>query len=290
MPEEDAGQSQAGANPTPMAASAGTGGAAPPPESPNALQLSEDERCPFGCEPRSSPLAQKTVTRDHPPPALSGGTLLTTRDGKWLVAADPDRDRLYFVDLAGEKLSHVRDLAWGAEPGRLIEDDVGRIHVALRGTGALLTLTRERDSELTERALCKHPRGLAYDASTKTVHAACAGGELVSIGAEPSAPVQRKIELDRDLRDVLVRGSDLLVTRFRSAETLRIGADGRVSERKLPPTFLQLERANSGALNENTQAPTVGWRAIDIPGKGSALLHQRARLGAVRTDTGAYNS
>jgi len=286
---EDAGDYRADVGPPPSAA--GSGGGAPPESELAVLQLSDAERCPFGCEPQPSALEQPTITQDQAPPALSGGTLLTTRDARWLVAADPDRDRVYFVDLEREQLSHTHKLASGAEPGRLIEDASGRIHVALRGSGELLTLTRAPDSQTTQRPLCPHPRGLAYDAATKEVHMACAGGELISIAAEPSENVFRKLDLERDLRDVLVRGPELLVTRFRSAEVLRIGADGTVIERISPPTFELREFASTGQFLPGTdQAPTVAWRAIDIPGKGGALLHQRARVGPVQTSPGAYAS
>ena len=267
-------------------------GAGPTPPAANPLVLSEAERCPLGCEPAPSPLEQETRRPHDAPPALSGGTLLTTRDKKWLVAADPDRDRVYFVDIERRALSHVRKLGSGAEPGRLIEDDSGRIHVALRGGGALLTLTRAADGPMTERALCPQPRGLAYDSTTRQVHIACAGGELVSIAADPGIRTFHKVDLERDLRDVIVRAEELLVTRFRSAELLRVGADGSVRERLRPPTFLLREpiHPSSGELSKNDQAPTVAWRAIDIPGKGSALLHQRARVGPVKTTMGGYTS
>jgi hypothetical protein len=223
---------------------------------------------------------------------LSGGTLLATRDAKWLIAADPDRDRLYFIDVEAGSLSHVRELPTGSEPGRVIEDDAGRIHVALRSRGALVSLRRAPDSQMTERAVCAEPRGLAYDNASDTVHVACADGSLVSVGADVEAGVTRKLSLDRDLRDLIVRGDELWVTRFRSAEVLRIGADGSIVERKLPPSVLvrgapDLQRGDS---SEDEHSPTVAWRALDIPGKGSAILHQRATVETVRITTDGYGS
>ena len=67
------------------------------------------------------------------PPPISGGTMLTTADGSTVVAADPDRDQLYFVDATGMSHLHTRALNAGDEPGRLVEDAAGRIHVVLRG-------------------------------------------------------------------------------------------------------------------------------------------------------------
>ena len=39
------------------------------------------------------------VAQPVAPPAISGGTLRVLRDGHTAVAADPDRDRVYIVDL-----------------------------------------------------------------------------------------------------------------------------------------------------------------------------------------------
>src|SRR5207244_3845409 len=80
----------------------------------------------------------------QPPPPwgvpITGGTMLITRDGRHAVIADPDRNRILSVALADEQVVAEVALAPGDEPGRLIEDGAGRIHVALRHGGALLTL------------------------------------------------------------------------------------------------------------------------------------------------------
>lgn len=49
-----------------------------------------------------------TVTASTPPPPISGGTLLVTQDGKTAVAADPDRDAIYGIDLASLSASPRR--------------------------------------------------------------------------------------------------------------------------------------------------------------------------------------
>src|SRR5512143_1196691 len=87
---------------------------------------------------------------DEPPPPvveatppwgvpITGGTLLVTRDGNRAAIADPDRDRILIVDLRGFVVSETIALPPGSEPGRLVEDGAGRIHVALRGAGELWT-------------------------------------------------------------------------------------------------------------------------------------------------------
>src|SRR4051794_13078028 len=67
---------------------------------------------------------------DAPPP-ISGGTLAMLSDGR-VAAADSDRDKVYIVDLTS---SHVATIALSPhdEPGRVVEDDAGRVHVVLRG-------------------------------------------------------------------------------------------------------------------------------------------------------------
>jgi hypothetical protein len=50
----------------------------------------------------------------------------------------------------------------GAEPGRLVEDDAGRVHVALRGSGELATIDPALASLIARRPACIGPRGVAY--------------------------------------------------------------------------------------------------------------------------------
>src|ERR1700722_20172024 len=104
------------------------------------------------------PSFPSTVTASVPPPPISGGTLLVTRDGTTAVAADPDRDAVYVVDVAGMTLRSTITLKAGAEPGRLVEDGEGRVHVALRGSGALVTLDPATGTVLARRAVCPAPR------------------------------------------------------------------------------------------------------------------------------------
>ena len=80
------------------------------------------------------------VTQASAPPAVSGGTLRVLSDGQTAVAADPDRDRVYVVDLTARAVSATVPLEAGDEPGRVIEDAAGRVHVALRRGGAVVTL------------------------------------------------------------------------------------------------------------------------------------------------------
>src|SRR6476661_2295577 len=67
------------------------------------------------------PVFGTTVTQAVPPPPISGGTLAVLSSGL-AVAADPDRDRIYVVDVAaGTKVADIALVA-GDQPGRVIED------------------------------------------------------------------------------------------------------------------------------------------------------------------------
>jgi hypothetical protein len=72
------------------------------------------------------------VVASKPPPAISGGTL--TVEGTTAIAADPDRDRVWLVSLEDSSVREVV-LNENDEPGRVVTDDSGRAHVALRRSG-----------------------------------------------------------------------------------------------------------------------------------------------------------
>ncbi|HVY46977.1 MAG TPA: hypothetical protein VHB21_13915, partial [Minicystis sp.] len=58
--------------------------------------------CCDGCEeppPAPHPTFGATVTASDAPPPISGGTLIVLADGNTAVAADPDRDVVYVVDV-----------------------------------------------------------------------------------------------------------------------------------------------------------------------------------------------
>ena len=223
---------------------------------------------------------------------ITGGTLMVTRDGSRAVVADPDRDRILQVDLGTETIVSETALDPGDEPGRLVEDAAGRIHVALRHGGALLTIDAT-GAIVNRRPVCAEPRGLAYDGATDVVHVACTSGELVTFAAAGGAPV-RSLRLDRDLRDVIVSGNQLLVTRFRTAEILTLDQTGAVLDRVMPPTVPRFDGGFGGgggiAPPTNTgsgsgggapssgqfDAPaTTAWRTIAMPDGRIVMSHQR---------------
>ncbi|WP_438036339.1 cytochrome-c peroxidase [Sorangium sp. So ce204] len=209
-----------------------------------------------------------------PPPPISGGTLLVTADKALAIAADPDRDRIAIVDLGTFEVDAILPLEKDDEPGRVAEGAAGSVHVALRRGGAVITIDLAT-REMHRRPVCPAPRGIAYDASTDLLHVACAGGELVTLSSDVTAPPVRELRLDRDLRDVVVEGDSLLVSRFRSAELLVVAKDGTVAERIRPLAYIPGELYGD---ESDTRAfePAVAWRTVPLPGGGVAMVHQRA--------------
>jgi hypothetical protein len=204
-------------------------------------------------------------------------------DGRTAVAADPDRDSVYVVDLTTRTVRASIQLNVGDEPGRVVADSAGRAHVALRHGGALVSIDTVAGVVLQRREVCAAPRGLAYDGATDLVHVACAGGELTSLPAAGGTAV-RTLTLARDLRDVVVDGPRLRVSRFLSAELLTVEADGTVSGIVAPGTF----RATA-ARGGQAFTPGVAWKMAEMPDQsGVMMLHQRGVADEVQPVVGGY--
>lgn len=236
-----------------------------------------------GVGPRVEPvdLTDPVVVADPAPPPISGGTLLVSSSTRQAVVSDPDRDQLVVVDLDEPKVKSAIALEAGDEPGRLVEDAAGHVHVALRGSGTVVSIDPSAGSVLERRAVCAYPRGLAYDDTADVLHVACAEGLLVTLPAATGEPT-RRLTLERDLRDVVVENGRLWVSVFRSAEVLRIEADGTIAERQRAPVLT--------VFDSPTAAPAVAWRLIADPLGGVLMLHQRATLGEIVIEEGGYGA
>jgi len=216
--------------------------------------------------------AGKSFQAQTPPSPISGGTLLTiVAEGMPLaLASDPDEDVVHVVTLGDSptELGRVA-LQAGDEPGRLVADGAGRVHVVLRRGGAIATLvpTSSGASLSLRRSVCSAPRGIDYDAKTDSLWVACATGELVQLPAAGGAPTFTT-KLQRDLRDVIVDGSKLYITRFRSAQILTFDLSKLVLDTgsALPQLPLKTQSA----------APDVAWRAGKLPAGGLRVLFQVA--------------
>jgi len=217
----------------------------------------------------ATPDASASPTVPSSPPPISGGTLIVLADGNTAVAADPDRDAIYIVDTAAQALSFTVTLKPGDEPGRLVEDGAGRVHVALRSGGALVTIDPTKGQLRDRRSVCPAPRGLAWDASTDTVWVACATGELVGLPAAGGAATSTQV-IERDLRDVLVTGGGLTLSTFRSAELLRLSSSGTLLRRdSMPPS--------------GDSSPHVAWRTRGLRDGSSVTVHQEHSRSSIPT-------
>ena len=221
------------------------------------------------------PTLGPTITASQPPRPISGGTLIGSRDGTLAVAADSDRDAVYIVNLGSLAVQTIA-LQAGDEPGRLVEDGAGMVHVALRGAGAIVTIDPRAGRVTDRQAVCPAPRGAAWDPSTQLVWVACATGELVGLPAAGGPPV-RSLVVERDLRDVLVSGGSVAVSQFRSAHVLRLAEDGTVSRRDALPSV------TSGFTSQ------VVWRAVTGPSGTLAAVYEEESTSPVTTQVqGAY--
>ena len=200
----------------------------------------------FGCNspppipdnpvPFAAPDLGVTKTLAAPPPPISGGTMLLSRDGKTAIASDPDRDFVSFVDISTATVRARAGLSPHDEPGRLVEDNGGQVHVALRGSGELATLSLASGQLVGRRPVCPQPRGVAYDATSDHVLVACATGEFVTLPAA-SGPAVSVVVIEPDLRDVVIDGDSIFVSKFRTAEILKMTRNGDITGRvSLPGT------------------------------------------------------
>lgn len=232
-----------------------------------------------------------TTPSPNPPPPwgvpISGGNMIVAHDGRHAIIADPDRDRVMSVDIASGATLEV-PLSKDDEPGRLVEDAAGRIHVALRRGGAVVTLN-DKLTVLARRPVCAEPRGIAVDGDS--IDVACSGGELVTLPAAGGDPT-RVLHLDRDLRDVLVVGGQLYVTRFRTAELLALDASGAVTSRVSPP---QVSRPapegpelGSGSAPPIPAIAAVAWRTIALADGTIVMTHQRSLQTILHETEGGY--
>jgi hypothetical protein len=222
------------------------------------------------------------LTAENPPVPITGGTLIVTNDGKFAVAADPDRDRVSVVDIHTLSLVRTIALSPGDEPGRLAQDDKGLVHVALRRGGVVADIDIVAGQVLARRTACAAPRGIAFEPGSRMLRVACANGELVSLPADGGDAVER-LMVDSDLRDVLVTQDGLRISRFKHAEllTLPTGATAVASRTRPIQRNSTFPEAETGALVVDTLEPEVAWRTISDLKGGAFMLHQGARKGEI---------
>ncbi len=219
--------------------------------------------------PEDIPVASRTedvrsdpefdTDRDAP---LLGGTLLVTRDGQRAVAADPDRDKVFIVDLNTEQVTPV-PLQANDLPGRVVEGPDGIVFVIARGPNALIRMNANDGTTTRRDQVCAAPSGIAYDSRLEQVVLACRSGQLVHVDPH-TLETARELVLDDDLRDVVVQGDELVVTRFATTQLIVVDAAG------VP------KRLGTLAPKRGDFAANSGFRAVAIPDQGIAMVHQES--------------
>ncbi|HVU50628.1 MAG TPA: cytochrome-c peroxidase [Polyangia bacterium] len=244
---------------------------------------------PPGLEGPQPVIPSTPTTAATPVPPLSGGTLAVLADGKTAVASDPDRDQVYVVDLGGGTV-RAAVLQPGDEPGRVVEDAAGRAHVVLRRGGAIASIDPATAAIVARRPVCSAPRGIAYQATggpaNDVLEVACAGGELVTLPAGGGAAL-RTVMLERDLRDVVAGpNGTLLVSTFRKAQALVVGADGKQISALVPGAG----PVPSVIGPPQNMTPSVAWRMVpyDTTVGSVVMLHQTGVTDMIDPAAGGY--
>ncbi|HEX2616679.1 MAG TPA: cytochrome c, partial [Flavobacteriales bacterium] len=201
----------------------------------------------------------------------------------------------YIVDLKTVAITTL-PFAEGAEPGRVAFDASGRAHLVLRGAGSVATLDLASKALLRDAAVCELPRGIVHHQTQDALLVTCASGELLTL--DPSTLAERsRLFVDRDLRDVVVDGAgDVVVSRFRSAELLKV-RDGAIALRMKPltvthpriDTFAIDRDGNTVELSENiSKSPMQAWRMVTAPGGDPVVVHERGDDTEVVPAPGGY--
>jgi cytochrome c len=201
--------------------------------------------------------------------------MLLSHDGQTVVVADSDRDLVSFVDIASATVRALLNLSPHDEPGRLVEDNDGNVHVALRGSGDLATVSLATGALVQRRSVCAQPRGVAYDSVNDQVVVACATGELVTLPAASGAAVQ-SVVVEPDLRDVVIDGDSIFVSKFRTAEILSLTRAGAITQRVFLP----------GANGASTVA--MAWRIRLTSDHQIMAAYQIDSVSSVPTTPGGY--
>lgn len=230
-----------------------------------------------------------TVKSEDPLPPVSGGSLALAPDQTFVVAADSDRDRVYIVSLGAEpSLLATVTLEPQDEPGRVVIDDMGRAHVALRRGDKVVSIDTNDGTVLGRHTACAAPRGIDFDEVTGLLYVACHSGKLVTMDPA-SGQLQSETTLDQGLRDVVVTDDHIYISKFRSADLIVLDRDYALVTVMRPPGI------DSTGFDELTGEEVVSrfeaavaWRLLKNPAGGVVMIHQRAKQDAVKPTGGGY--
>ncbi len=243
--------------------------------------------------PASAAIADLPVVHsERPAKPIIGGTLLVSGDATFAVAADPDRDQIYVVDLNEFELRSTLELATDDEPGRIAEG-MGRVYVALRRGGAIVQLDPVENTLGSRWSTCAAPRGLAFDSARSSVVVACQSGLLQRLDAS-TGDLTWQVQLPVDLRDIVVTADRYWVSRMKTAQLLEVDPErGLVGAATMatvyPPGSELLNADGSFPTSPGVHEARVLRRTVPLPGGELLLFHQYAnvaQLGSADYGTG----
>jgi len=212
------------------------------------------------------------VKADTPPPPVDGGTLLALSDRRRVVVSDRDRNRILVVDFESDLVARSHQLEPGSRPGRAAQDATGRVFVVLEGSGELVTLEANSFDLGERRAVCSLPRGLSLARDGEHLLVACGEGKLVELNLTGKARKEAAVPLD--VRDVLVTPKQLYLSRFRSAELVKLEQDRSVGAVQPLPAVGEDVLPNVGE-SEALFTAGVAWRAVPRADGAVVVAHQR---------------
>lgn len=218
------------------------------------------------------------------PPPISGGTLSVTRYGV-AIAADPDRDRIFVVNVADQRVRTI-EVPRHSEPGRSIEDFDGIVHVVLRNSGEIWSIDPKTAIVVGRRPVCNAPRGIALTSNVDggQLLVACAGGEVKRLPAALDGTATLVGRVGDDLRDIVVSGGRVYVSTFRSADIMEVNTNGNVVSHLSLAAAQTSKPVIPGVTLDRT--PRIAWRMIPSADGGAPMVvHQLASNEPVPTSS-----
>lgn len=223
----------------------------------------------------SSSESQRTVSLDTSfsaapraePWPLEGGTLAVDHNGRWALAAQPDRGTVAVVDLAAPKVIGELPFGLNHRPGRVAQAPDNVFWIVLNGAGAVATYDADTKVAHLIEGVCASPHGIAFEAGSAYV--SCTDGTLAKLDG---THVLARWSVAPDARDVVSWNHKLWVSRFKTAQMVEVTLDGNPVQ-TLTPT-------STASVDGRTFSPTVGWRAVWSPG-GPLMVHQESQMTAI---------
>lgn len=201
---------------------------------------------------------------------LEGGTLAVSNDGRWALAAQPDRGSVAVVDLSTQTL--LGELGFGPDdrPGRIAQAADGTFYIVLTGAGSIATWQPDSQKGHVIQNVCLAPKSVAFDANN--VFVACADGQVIKLQDDR---IIDRWSVAPDARDIVVFNHTLYVSRFKTAQLVAVDLTGNVLQTMTP--------SGMAAVDGRTFTPTVGWRAV-WSSNGPLLVHQQSQTTPIITD------